>query len=80
MFIPEAILPVGPSGSFPKFFELQIRTLFQHAWAEAEHDVGYKPTQPLKLEERRKIAFTAAQAWGADTIFQELFSHFSKKK
>ena len=80
MFVPDAILPGAAVGSIPKFFELQIRTLFQHAWAEAEHDLGYKPTQPLKFEERRKIAFTAAQAWGADTIFQELFSHFSEKK
>jgi ppGpp synthetase/RelA/SpoT-type nucleotidyltranferase len=79
MFIPDGILPVAPSGSFPKFFELQIRTLFQHAWAEAEHDLGYKPTQALTFEEKRRIAFTAAQAWGADSIFQELFLHFSKK-
>jgi ppGpp synthetase/RelA/SpoT-type nucleotidyltranferase len=80
MFIPDAILPVARPGSFPKFFELQVRTLFQHAWAEAEHDLGYKPKQPLKVEDRRKIAFTAAQAWGADTIFQELFTQFSRKR
>jgi putative GTP pyrophosphokinase len=80
MFIPDGVLPAAPAGSFPKFFELQIRTLFQHAWAEAEHDLGYKPTQSLTFEEKRKIAFTAAQAWGADSIFQELFSHFSKQR
>jgi len=80
IFIPDAILPVAPPGSYPKLFELQIRTLFQHAWAEAEHDLGYKPTQELTVEEKRRIAFTAAQAWGADSIFQELFSHFSKER
>jgi|SRR5581483_2243025 len=57
----------------PNFFELQIKTLFQHAWAEAEHDLGYKPSQPLTSLQKRKIAFTAAQAWGADQIFDELF-------
>jgi putative GTP pyrophosphokinase len=56
----------------PTFFELQIKTLFQHAWSEAEHDLGYKPSTILTDEQRRKIAFTAAQSWGADMIFEQL--------
>lgn len=56
----------------PRFFELQVKTLFQHAWGEAEHDLGYKPGTELSSDIRRKIAFTAAQAWGADQIFNEL--------
>lgn len=59
-------------GLIPDFFELQIKTVFQHAWGEAEHDLGYKPGVALKSEQKRKIAFTAAQAWGADLIFNEL--------
>jgi putative GTP pyrophosphokinase len=55
------------------FFELQVSTLFQHAWAEAEHDLGYKADIPLDFEEKRKIAWAAAQAWGADTIFDEIW-------
>lgn len=54
------------------FFELQIKTLFQHAWSEAEHDLGYKPSGELTSDQRRRLAFTAAQAWGADQIFDEL--------
>lgn len=61
-----------PLGTGPEFFELQIKTLFQHAWSEAEHDLGYKPSTRLTTEQRRRIAFTAAQAWGADLIFDEL--------
>lgn len=58
----------------PDFFELQIKTLFQHAWSEADHDVGYKPgSTPLTSEEKRKLAYTSAQAWGADQVFDELF-------
>jgi ppGpp synthetase/RelA/SpoT-type nucleotidyltranferase len=54
------------------FFELQIKTLFQHAWSEAEHDLGYKPSASLTNDQKRRLAFTAAQAWGADQIFDEL--------
>jgi ppGpp synthetase/RelA/SpoT-type nucleotidyltranferase len=56
----------------PEFFELQIKTLFQHAWSEAHHDIGYKAVRPLTSDERRKMAFTAAQAWGVDVIFEDL--------
>ena len=55
------------------FFELQIKTLFQHAWSEAEHDLGYKPTTVLSRDQKKRLAFTAAQAWGADQIFDELY-------
>lgn len=59
----------------PDFFELQIKTLFQHAWSEANHDLGYKPgAAPLSADEKRRIAFTAAQSWGADRLFDELFN------
>jgi isopropylmalate/homocitrate/citramalate synthase len=58
----------------PKHFEPQIKTLFQHAWSEAEHDLGYKPgSQPLERDQLRQLAYTSAQAWGADRVFNELF-------
>jgi putative GTP pyrophosphokinase len=62
--------------TIPDFFELQIKTLFQHAWSEAHHDLGYKQepgSTPLTSEEKRKLAYTSAQAWGADHMFDELF-------
>jgi len=55
-----------------KCFELQIKTLFQHAWAESEHDLAYKPVEDLPKDQRRRVAFVAAQAWGADHILHEL--------
>lgn len=56
------------------FFELQISTLIQHAWAEANHDLGYKSPRDLSYNDRRKIAWAAAQAWGADLIFDEMWN------
>jgi len=55
------------------FFELQIKTLFQHAWAEAEHDLRYKALVDITKEQNKLFAFTAGQAWGADKIFEDLF-------
>ncbi|WP_121114570.1 GTP pyrophosphokinase [Croceibacterium ferulae] len=70
--IPEDVIDDGTDDIVPEFFELQIKTLFQHAWSEASHDVGYKAPRSLTPLERRQLAFSAAQAWGADQIFQQL--------
>ena len=56
----------------PLLFELQIRTVFQHAWSAAGHDLIYKSKTELTLDQSRRAAFTAAQAWGADLIFDDL--------
>lgn len=78
LFCPSDVLdPESDRDDGPKFFELQIKTLYQHAWSEANHDLGYKESTALKSEEKRKVAFTAAQSWGADTIFEELFKEKS---
>ncbi len=60
------------------FFELQISTLFQHAWAEANHDLGYKAPRDLEYDDRRRIAWAAAQAWGADFIFDEMWKRLGR--
>jgi putative GTP pyrophosphokinase len=75
LLIPTEITPSGAEESqVPDFFELQISTLFQHAWAEANHDLAYKPpSATLPNDAKRRIAYTSAQAWGADRMFDELF-------
>lgn len=74
LFLPSELFDADiPQDKAPKFFELQIKTLYQHAWAEANHDLAYKPPETLSSDDRRKIAFTAAQSWGADQIFDDLF-------
>lgn len=73
--MPEDVVDDGADYSkMPQFFELQVKTLFQHAWSEAEHDLAYKPNEPLSTLQQRQIAFTAAQAWGADQVFEQLHS------
>lgn len=54
----------------PVTFELQIRTLFMHAWAEPQHDLGYKGGE-LPDDQKRLHAWVAASAWGADRAFAE---------
>ena len=54
------------------FFEIQVCTLFQHAWAETNHDLGYKPGVPLDWDQRRLKSVAAASAWAADKAFGEL--------
>lgn len=72
LLLPEEALRGVDRKRAPESFELQIKTLFQHAWSEANHDLIYKSVVPLTREHRRRAAFTAAQAWGADQIFDEL--------
>jgi putative GTP pyrophosphokinase len=72
LFVPQDVMNPADSDDSPTFFELQIKTLFQHAWGEADHDLIYKPVGSLTADQRRRVAFTAAQAWGADRIFDEL--------
>ena len=76
LLLPSDVIPDGvEKADAPEFFELQIKTLFQHAWSEANHDLGYKPgAVPLNADQKRSLAFTSAQAWGADRIFAEPFN------
>ncbi|MGA2226292.1 MAG: hypothetical protein ABSH41_17795 [Syntrophobacteraceae bacterium] len=63
----------------PSTFELQIRTLFMHAWAEPQHDMGYKAAQELTREIRRELAWIAASAWGADQAYDRVFQRLFEK-
>ena len=39
--------------------EIQIRTVMQHAWAEIEHDLGYKSKEDIPDKYRRQFSILA---------------------
>lgn len=56
--------------SLGKFrFEIQIRTILQHAWAEIEHDIGYKATEAIPGPLRRRFSQVAGLLEIADREF-----------
>lgn len=75
--IPPQAKPVGwdEHDDLPRTFELQIRTLFQHAYAESQHDLAYKPETPPSDEIRRELAWVAASSWGADQALERVRHH-----
>ena len=52
-----------------KKFEIQIRSILQHAWAEIEHDLGYKSASGVPRDIRRRFARVAGLLEIADDEF-----------
>ncbi len=74
--IPPQVKPNGwgKREDVPTTFELQIRTLFMHAWAEPQHDLEYKGSGDLPRGIRRELSWVAASAWGADQALERVWA------
>ncbi len=53
-------------------FEVQIRSILQHSWAEIEHDLGYKGETEMPLSAKRTFYRVAALLEQADIEFVKL--------
>jgi putative GTP pyrophosphokinase len=52
--------------------EVQVRSVLQHAWAEIEHDLGYKSAAGVPSEVRRRFARVAGLLELADDEFTQI--------
>ncbi len=50
-------------------FEIQLKSMLQHTWAEIEHDLGYKSALGVPREVRREFARAASLLEVADDLF-----------
>lgn len=62
----------------PMTFEMQVRTLFMHAWAEPQHNIGYKGDLSLDRNIKRQLAWISASAWGADHTLDRIWRRVKK--
>lgn len=58
--------------------EIQIRSILQHAWAEIEHDLGYKTGAPVPSPIRRQFSRLAGLLELADIEFSQIRDELSR--
>ncbi len=67
--LPVEVKRLLPDSVAPLKFEIQIRTILQHTWAQIEHEIGYKGAEQLPRELRRRFSQIASLLEVADREF-----------
>ena len=62
------------------WFEVQIRTILQHTWAEIEHDLGYKSEFGVPRAIRRSFSRAASLLETADNLFTDIKRRLAEYK
>ncbi|OVE81224.1 hypothetical protein BVY04_03885, partial [bacterium M21] len=72
--IPEEVYP---DAEHPMKAEIQVRTLFEHAWADILHDLTYKSAFPVPQKWQREAARVAATLGTASQQIEEIIDGLS---
>ena len=73
-------LPESADDGQDLWFELQIRTILQHSWAEIEHDLGYKTEFEVPRSIRRSFSRAASLLETADILFSQIREELEEYK
>lgn len=78
--IGEGAAPNGCRNHIGERFEVQFRTILQHAWAEFEHDIRYKSAGPVPPEVNRAFTLASGLIELADNQFSTISSVVAAEK
>ncbi|WP_458116619.1 GTP pyrophosphokinase [Arthrobacter sp. D2-10] len=78
--ITEQAAPNGCRNHIGERFEVQFRTILQHAWAEFEHDIRYKSAGPVPPEVNRAFTLASGLIELADNQFSTISNVVAAEK
>lgn len=61
-------------------YEIQIKSILQHAWAEVAHDIIYKNNMPLDYDIQHKFIDLSSKLESLDDEFNKIISEHEKEK
>ncbi|AMB40776.1 MULTISPECIES: GTP pyrophosphokinase family protein [Paenarthrobacter] len=78
--VPDIQTPAGCAGCIGQRFEVQIKTVLQHAWAEFEHDICYKAPGTIPPAINRAFTLASGLIELADNEFVKIQKAVAKEE